>query len=78
MKEWRKYNGAIIPNLPPHISVNNTEKEIKKFIKKSNAFFARWESDFDCDNRTDFWFVINQTPMEMEDYDSKTRNKIRK
>lgn len=78
MINWRKYNRAIIPDTPPHLPINNTEEEIKLFIKQSKVFFARWESDFDCGKSTDFWFLINDIPMELEDYDSKTRGSIRK
>lgn len=78
MKHWRKYNGAIIPDVPPHIIIHNTDNEIKEFINRSNTFFARWESEFDCNTITNFWFVINDKPMEMIDYDAKTRNKIKK
>ena len=78
MINWRKYNRAIIPDTPPHLPINNTEEEIKLFIKQSKVFFARWESDFDCGKSTDFWFLINDTPMDLEEYDMKTRNQIRK
>ena len=55
MSEWRKYNGTIIPKAPPHAFITESENEIKKLIKSQSAFFARWTSDFDCANKTDFW-----------------------
>ena len=78
MKDWRKYNGAILPNHPPHVLVNNYEQEIRLFIKESNVHFARWTSDFDCKEKTNFWFVINDKAMKLEDYNTKVRNQIRK
>ena len=33
---------------------------------------------FDCQKKTNFWFIINDKPLEIMDYDLKTRNKIRK
>jgi len=78
LKSFRKYNGAIIPDIPPDMLINYNEAEIKSFMKNSNALFARWESDFDCKEITDFWFLINDTPMNLEDYDSRIRNQIRK
>ena len=33
MDMWRKYNGAILPTLPPHVEVKSSCDEIKKIIK---------------------------------------------
>ena len=75
---WRKYNGAIIPLDPPHIEVIESRNEIKSLIKKHNALFARWISDFDCKSETNFWYVINDRAMQMNDYSTNTRNQIKK
>ncbi len=78
MENWRKYNGTIIPKAPPHAFITESENEIKKLIKSQSAFFARWVSDFDISEKTDFWYIINDTPMVILDYTSKVRNEIRK
>ena len=44
-KDWKKYNGALITNLPPH--EKNDIGKIKMFVK-SNVYFARWVTNFDC------------------------------
>jgi len=75
---WRKYNGAIIPLLPPHIEVQESKNEIQQLIEDANVFFARWISDFDCKKDSDFWYIIHDTPMIMKDYSKNTRNQIRK
>ena len=63
MDIWRKYNGAIIPVLPPHIKVLTSYDEIKKIMKSKSVFFARWTSDFDSKNKTEFWYIINDLPL---------------
>ena len=78
MHSWRKYNGALIPDRPPHFEINDSREQILNFLKKSGMYFARWESNFDCNKKTNFWFIINDKPLEIMDYDLKTRNKIRK
>ena len=78
MHSWRKYNGALIPDRPPHFEINDSREEILNFLKKSGMYFARWETNFDCNKKTNFWFIINDKPLEIMDYDIKTRNKIRK
>ena len=74
MKDWRKYNGAIIPLTPPHIEVNTDGIEEK--IKSNNAFFARWTSDFDTKEESEFWYVICDEKLEISDYSKNTRNQI--
>ena len=60
-----------------HFEINDSRGEILNFLEKSGMYFARWHSNFDC-HKTNFWFIINDKPLEIMDYDLKTRNKIRK
>ena len=76
MKDWRKYNGALIPSLPPHVEVEMTG--IMKNIHSEEAYFARWTTDFDCKKETEFWYVICDETLEIEDYSKNTRSKIRR
>ncbi|MEC9209223.1 MAG: hypothetical protein VX762_02225 [Bacteroidota bacterium] len=75
-KNWRKYNGALISNFPPHKDVD-TQNLISK-IKDSKALFARWVSDFDCKEEMPFWYIIKDNNTDIESYSSNTRNQIRK
>ena len=76
MKDWRKYNGALIPSLPPHIEVDTSG--IREKIKDENSFFARWTTNFDCDEETEFWHVICDKFIPIEDLSKNTRNNIRR
>ena len=76
MTDWRKYNGAIIPITPPHIEVNTGGIEEK--IKSNNAFFARWTSDFDNKEKSEFWYVICDKFIPLEELSRNTRNNIRR
>ena len=76
MTNWRKYNGALVPLSPPHIDVDIIE--IDKKLKETNSYFARWTSDFDSEKESKFWYVINDTPMIIDDYSKNTRSKIRR
>ena len=75
---WKKYNGALIPDQPPHIRMTDSQKYIGKLVKSKNAFFARWTTEFDKKLMTNFWFVINDRPLDINDYSSNTRSKIRR
>ena len=78
MTLWRKYNGSLMPDQPPHILVNDSVSVIAKKIKENNAYFARWTSNFDCNKQTGFWYVINDSYLKIEDYSKNTRSKIRR
>ena len=78
MEIWRKYNSALIPNVSPHFAITNSTSEIKQLIKKQAVFFARWTSEFDKKEQTQFWYVINDSTLNIEDYSANTRSKIRR
>ncbi|MAO72354.1 MAG: hypothetical protein CMD02_07620 [Flavobacteriales bacterium] len=74
MSIWRKYNGALIPTTPPHIEVNTDN--ITQKLKDEKAFFARWTSDFDQEEKSEFWYVICDKKMSLSGYSRNTRSKI--
>jgi hypothetical protein len=78
MKNWKKYNGALIPEFPPHIEIKEDLVSTKKSILYRFAYFARWISEFDRQKKSDFWFLINDRNLEIEDYSVNTRSKIRR
>ena len=77
MTNWRKYNGAIMPTLPPHVDVKETIDDISSFLIKSNAYLARWTTNFDCSEETEFWYVIKDTFQGLDELSSNTRKSIR-
>jgi len=78
MIEWKKYNGALIPQQPPHLEIEVPASIMKRKIKKEHAFFARWVSEFDRKKKSNFWYIINDKYLELEDYSVNTRSKIRR
>ena len=78
MNTWKKYNGALIPESPPHINKKVDIIYINKEISKQKAFFARWISDFDRVKKSNFWYLINDNCLTLEDYSVNTRSKIRR
>lgn len=76
LSTWRKYQNILEPDGPPHIAVDASE--VVNAIKHSNAILARWVSNFDCKEETDFWYVIKDTSFNLLDTNHKVRNKIKK
>jgi len=75
---WKKYNGALIPEVPPHLKINTDLVLIKEKIFQERAYFARWISDFDKNKPSNFWYLINDKALKLEDYSVNTRSKIRR
>ena len=78
MTNWRKYNGALIPDQPPHIEIDDGNSLIKKNISANNAFFARWTTKFDYNEETNFWYVICDEFISIEKLSKNTRNQVRR
>ena len=76
MSNWKKYNGALVPNLPPHIKIDSSGIEQK--LKQYGAYFARWTSNFDCGYSTAFWYVICDKFIELDNLSRNTRNNTRR
>ena len=80
---WRYYNHAIIPTCAPHESVNMRPLENGSIWKvgrrkKDIAVFARWISDWDCVQKTDWWYVIKDDGFDITSLKSKRRYEINK
>ena len=78
LKNWKRYNGALIPEIPPHIESEVDLISLKRKIKDERAFFARWVSEFDRKKKSNFWYLINDKYLELEEYSVNTRSKIKR
>ena len=74
--QWRKYQGVLVSAKAPHQEVFT--QNLNSELKKNNAFLARWVTNFDCEKKLDFWYLIQDKKMNINDYSSNTRNQIRK
>ena len=78
-KQWIYYNHALIPNVEPHKPCVIPQN--KNLLWKSGgrkALLARYITDFDCGYKTDWWYVIKDTPFDINELKSKRRYEIRK
>jgi len=75
---WINYQGALIPDLPPHIEVNLSKSEQKELLKLSGAYFLRWTNEWDREKVSQFWYVIKDEKEDINIYKSKIRNQIKK
>lgn len=78
---WYYYNHAILPDVFPSGHVDTSILNNKSIWKKERwggrPILARWTSDFDCSEETDFWYTICDQQFDMDSLKAKRRNVIR-
>lgn len=78
-KGWELYNNAMVPSCEPHEEPNLDpilQKTLWKCGKK--VLFARYTVDFDCCKPTNWWYVIKDTPFDIESLKAKRRYEVNK
>lgn len=77
--KWRMLHGAIVPfSLPDKRGPVISNNQAKDILQKKRAFFIRWESNFDCNNESEWWHIIKTEDVGMENVSGSTRSKIRR
>lgn len=80
MKNWKYYNHAAIPTTAPHEEPNTvpiSDNSIWKVVG-GTPLLARWTTDFDCGYKTNWWYVIKDTPFDITELKAKRRYEINK
>lgn len=76
---WKYYNHAAIPTTAPHEEVNMIPIDNGNIWKMGGIpLLARWTTDFDCGYETNWWYVIKDTPFDINAIKSNYRYKINK
>ncbi len=73
---WKYYNHALVPMCAPHEEPNIVKTLNGKTWKTGGVFFARWTTDFDCNEQTEFWYCIKDTPFCLNSLNAKKRYEI--
>lgn len=76
--KWKNYQGALIPDTPPHHNITLSREEQKQLLKESGAYFLRWTSDFETPQETSFWYIIKDSTPSLEELSANTRSKVRR
>jgi len=75
---WKYYNHAAIPTTAPHEQVDLMPIQDGSIWNIKGALLARWISDFDCEEETNWWYVIKDTVFDISSIKSKRRYEINK
>ncbi|MGN0711644.1 MAG: hypothetical protein ACI4LO_07765 [Anaerovoracaceae bacterium] len=79
--DWKYYNHAMIPSVAPHEMPDMSiieDGSIWRSREKDSPLLARWTTDFDCEYKTNWWYVIKDKPFDLSLLKSNYRYKINK
>lgn len=80
IKGWQYYNHAAIPITAPHIPVDLSPVEDGRIWKLGGhkPLLVRYITDFDCGHETNWWYIIKDTPFDINALKAKRRYEINK
>lgn len=68
---WKYYNHAAIPTTAPHQNVNLEPILDGSIWNLKGALLARWITNWDCKEETNWWYVIKDEPFDISSLKSK-------
>lgn len=76
---WKYYNHAAIPTTAPHEQPNLAPvKDGSIWEMDGKPLLAQWVSDWDCKEKTSWWYIIKDTPFDISAINRKRRYEINK
>ena len=76
---WKYYNHAAIPTTAPHEDPNVDPINDGSIWKiNGRPLLARWTTEFDCGYETNWWYVIKDSPFDINKLKAKRRYEINK
>lgn len=79
--KWFYYNHALLPTTAPHEKVDEEVIKQGKLWKKKWGgipLLIRWTTDFDCPQKTEWWYCIKDSIFDISLLKSNERYKINK
>ena len=75
---WKYYNHAAVSTAAPHEEVDLAPiSDGSIWNLDGSPILARWTSNFDCAEETNWWYVIREAPFDIEAISPKERKSIR-
>lgn len=79
-QEWEYYNHALVPTTAPHVTPDiswmKDRRKWKELAGGKHPLFARWTTDFDCQEETEWWCLVKDTPFDVMSLKSNRRSLI--
>ncbi|WP_251548046.1 hypothetical protein [Pumilibacter intestinalis] len=74
--DWQFYNHAWVPSVEPH-TVPDLAPLAGGELFKQGGVLARYTTQFDCGNETEWWYIIKDKPFDISELKSKHRYVIK-
>lgn len=74
---WLLLKNTLIPDDILALPDSQTIHLVESRLNKEGLFFASYTSQFDQKVPSDFWYIINDQLLNLDDYPTKVRNEIR-
>lgn len=75
--EWKYYNHAVLPSLPPKELKDITVPADELFRRYPSAYMIRYTSDFDAYEKSEWWHCVKDTAFDISELKSKQRNVVK-
>lgn len=75
---WENYHGVLRPEVAPHVLVSVSRKEARQLIRRKKAYLLSYVSDWDCEEETNYWYVIKDSFGDFAELSRNMRNQVRK
>lgn len=78
VKGWKYYNHAAIPTTAPHEEPNLDAVKNGEIwnINGKKPLFVRYCTNWDCEKETGWWYIIKESPFDIQEFSSKRRKHI--
>lgn len=80
--DWKYYNHAVVPSVEPHETPDISCIKDRSIWKVEGGgkmpILVRWTTDYDCNNKTVWWYVVKDTPFDIVSLKAKRRYEINK
>ena len=73
--KWKVYNRALLPACLPHEVVVN-DQDVKSLLRDKNCLFARFTTEFDTPNKTQWWWCLKDDKFDISKLKAKRRYEI--
>ncbi|MHA8051680.1 hypothetical protein V7S79_11270 [Aquirufa sp. ROCK-SH2] len=77
LQKWKVLKNTLIPEEILFLPAASSFQLVKTFLDKEGLYFASYTSQFDQKVPSDFWYIINDQLLNLDDYPTKVRNEIR-
>lgn len=77
MKNYKLYRGAWVVDSHPHCSLEIDKKKARALLN-GGGYIVRNIFDFDCQQKTEFWYIIKDTYGGIEELPTKVRNQVKR